>query len=321
MKGLGGTLKILSSQALDHWHDAGFLVLPGFLAPEELAVLDEVNRSTRNSRRNDVVVDDLVTGRRCCVSELTDSERAEHPLKVNDLYLTDKRLRDITLSELLGAVLAELLGDEAVICNSLNFDRGSQQPDHLDTLYMTPLTDTKLVATWMAVEDVQPGAGPLRYWPESNHIPVRRFSSGLLHSIADEMPAWSDYMTSQTEKLGLHEDRFFAKRGDVFIWHALLLHGGCRIEDPSTTRSSVVTHYWAQEDAEAWRRDLRPAPGGWWMQKEGLSVPNLPSHLAPDTEESAETATTPSQMAVVTSSSGTEQGLRDRMSQLDTATE
>jgi hypothetical protein len=34
-----------------------------------------------------------------------------------------------------------------------------------------------------------------------------------------------------------------AKKGDVLIWHADLMHGGAPIEDPKRTRKSLVAHF------------------------------------------------------------------------------
>ncbi len=253
------------------WADNGFLVLPAFLEPAEVDAIQGAYDRTWESMDPWVVVDDLVTNRRCRITDL-DGEERRHNFKVNDLYVIEPELRRAALSARLGCVLEELLGDEPVICNTLNFDKGSQQTDHLDTLYMTPLSERGLVATWIALEDTQANAGPLRYFPGSNHIPPWRFSTGSLHQQDDEMAQWADYMADQVERRGLEEQRFLAQKGDLFIWDALLLHGGSRIEDQGLTRQSLVTHYWRQRDVEDW--DLRPAPGGWWIHKDALRLPD-----------------------------------------------
>jgi ectoine hydroxylase-related dioxygenase (phytanoyl-CoA dioxygenase family) len=50
----------------------------------------------------------------------------------------------------------------------------------------------------------------------------------------------------------LQKNRFprkelIAKKGDVFIWHANLVHGGSPIKDPAITRKSMVVHYYASD--------------------------------------------------------------------------
>jgi ectoine hydroxylase-related dioxygenase (phytanoyl-CoA dioxygenase family) len=173
----------------------------------------------------------------------------------------------------MGMVLEELLGDEPAICNTLNFTKGSQQADHLDTLYMTPPDEHGLVATWMALEDAQEGSGPLRYYPGSHRIKPYRFTDGRLHTVPDEMSLWSDYMAEQVERHGLKDEVFYAKKGDLFIWSAFLLHGGSAIAQPQLSRQSLVTHYWTQSQCDTNGWSLRPAQGGWWILKPHLDVP------------------------------------------------
>ena len=37
-----------------------------------------------------------------------------------------------------------------------------------------------------------------------------------------------------------------AKKGDVLVWHANLLHGGMPVVHPALTRKSMVAHYFAE---------------------------------------------------------------------------
>jgi hypothetical protein len=47
----------------------------------------------------------------------------------------------------------------------------------------------------------------------------------------------------QCEEQGLATEYFMAKKGDVLIWHADLMHGGAKIDNPAFTRKSLVCHY------------------------------------------------------------------------------
>jgi phytanoyl-CoA hydroxylase len=282
-------LSFIGQKRKDFWEQNGYLVLPGFFTPEEIDTVHDTYDRTWRDQPDAVVVDDLVEGRRLKISDVGTAER-RHSFKVNDLYLSEPSLREVAISERLGMVLEELLGDEPVVCNTLNFDKGSQQADHLDTLYMTPpASERGLVATWMALEDATDDAGPLRYYPESNLIRPYRFSTGHMTHHPPEMPQFFDYMAGEVERRGLYEQRFLARRGDLFIWHALLLHGGCEIVDPQLTRQSMVTHYWTQSDCETRSMDLRPAPGGWWFNRPAQPVPGQREAATPLGESSSET--------------------------------
>jgi phytanoyl-CoA hydroxylase len=261
---------VLGSRRLRSWEDDGFLVLPGFFDDEEVqAVIDAEDRAWRE--RPGTVVDDIDTNHRSTIAAVAPEARS-HRFKVNDLYLEDRQLREAAMSARVGMVLSELLGDEPVICNTLSFAQGSQQADHLDTLHMTPVTQRALVATWMALEDTHANAGPLRYYPGSNNIEPYWFETGSMHVHLPEMPRWTDHMAGQVATMGLEEQTFLARKGDLFIWHALLLHGGSEIRDLARTRRSLVTHYFTQSDCHRLGADIRPAPGGYWMWKPPLAI-------------------------------------------------
>jgi phytanoyl-CoA hydroxylase len=269
----------LSAASLRSYGDSGFLAIPGFFTEAEVATATDAYDGVCRDLPTDVVADSISTGRRARVKDMTESERCA-PLKMNDLYLRDPSLRDTVLSARLGMILAELLTDDPVLVNTLSVEYGTEQPDHLDTLYMTPQSPGKLVASWMALEDVVDGAGPLRYYPESNHIEPYRFEDGGYHVRAEEMEQWSDYMADSVERRGLAETRFLAKRGDLFIWDAWLLHGGSEICMPGRSRRSVITHYYTRTDCATLGADLRPAEGGFWMRRSPQAVPGESPEVA-----------------------------------------
>lgn len=166
------------------------------------------------------------------------------PIKINDLFLDEPVVRDLALSRRLSEILAQLLGGTPMVCNSLNFLWGSQQPDHFDSWYMPPPVANKMVVSSICLEDVRPQAGPLAYYPGSHRIEPYRFSHGGIHAIEEEMPACRAYVESRIDAAGCRREIFLGKAGDVFLWHGQLLHGGSPIENTTLTRKTLVTHYW-----------------------------------------------------------------------------
>ena len=59
----------------------------------------------------------------------------------------------------------------------------------------------------------------------------------------DKRDGWSDYRQRMIQEMDLEVKAFTCKRGDAFIWHGGLLHGGLKVEDESATRKSFVVHY------------------------------------------------------------------------------
>jgi ectoine hydroxylase-related dioxygenase (phytanoyl-CoA dioxygenase family) len=171
--------------------------------------------------------------------------------KLNNLFARRPEIRAVALSTRLRAALAELLEGEPMICNSLNFERGSQQHFHIDTWYMPPPVDERMVVASIALDDVDADNGPLVYYPGSNRIPPYRFSNGRLNIIPEEADRCWQYLHAEIASRGLKEEEFRGKRGDVFLWHARLLHGGRPIRDMAKTRRTLVVHYWRAGDLPA----------------------------------------------------------------------
>src|SRR4029079_10272685 len=120
----------------------------------------------------------------------------------------------------------ELLEGNPLLFNGLNMSHGTEQRMHIDTFYMPPRTFGKMVATWIALEDIHPDSGPLNYYPKSNQIPAYRFSHGDIWAVASEMPKFDEYIDREIAERGLKPEGFSPKKGDMFIWHAQLYHGG-----------------------------------------------------------------------------------------------
>lgn len=109
------------------WDENGFLIFPGFFDESEVTAVTATYDRVWKEMPSDVVVDDLVTNRRTRISELDDDERRHH-FKINDLYVKEADLRNVVISDRLGMILEELLGDEPAICNTVNFDREASWP-------------------------------------------------------------------------------------------------------------------------------------------------------------------------------------------------
>jgi ectoine hydroxylase-related dioxygenase (phytanoyl-CoA dioxygenase family) len=248
----------------------GYTVLEGYFAPAQIDRAAAAVRRVLAEKPRQVVVDSLRTGARTFWAHA--SEASTRQFKFNDLYLMCNEVRDLALEPGLCAILGELLREPAVLCNSLNFEKGSSQPKHIDSLYMTPRTPHALIAVWIAFEDVHPDSGPLAYYPGSHRIPLYTFNDGTHHASRDEIVDWFDYIDVQLRLRGMRERKLLARKGDVFIWHADLVHGGSPIADDRRTRSSLVCHYFGEADCVEKGMDLVPMNGAFWMRRQQQPV-------------------------------------------------
>ena len=251
----------------------GFAVLPGFFNDETIDKALKQVEAVKREQLFDTVVDLLDTGERTVLGLLTPDDVKTRRMKINDLHLNLGDVRALALAENIVPVLNKLLDSTPVLCNSLYFEKGSSQPMHVDSLFMTPRTPKHLIATWVALEDTHADAGPLEYYPESHLIEPMKFSSGDYHFIQDEMPQWSNYMDDSVKQARLEKVSFSAKKGDVFIWHANLLHGGGPIHNPDLTRKSLVFHFYSETDCRAAHSTLIPQAGAFWLKRPAQTLP------------------------------------------------
>lgn len=166
-------------------------------------------------------------------------------------------------TELLG-ILKLLMNKDMSLFQSINFLKGSQQKAHSDFIHMTTFPYGNIIAVWVALEDITNDSGPLHYYPGSHKLPYvtnkdfdnigSRFKLGKSN--------YSDYENHiekiiQAEKL--KKKVFLAKKGDVFIWHANLLHGGDPVTNVQSSRKSMVFHYYSNDSVCFHEITERPA--------------------------------------------------------------
>ena len=252
-------------EATSQFERDGYLVLEGFFTGARLDRAREATRAALRATPGRVVFDCPETGRRSLWSQADGCAAAR--LRLVDLYLVCEEVRQIALDPALSTALEDLLGEPAVLCNSVNVERGSARSRHTDSLHLTPRTPHRLISSWIALEDTHPDSGPLVYYPGSHRIPLYVFNDGTHHASPAEIPDWHDYIDVQLRLRGLKEKAFLARKGDVFLWHANLVHSGRPARDPKLSRASQVNHYFGRSDCL--KRGLRilPLNRGYWLSR------------------------------------------------------
>ncbi len=173
----------------------------------------------------------------------------EGSVRLVDIYVHSVLARKVLLHPKISGFLSLVFRTHPLLFQSLNFRFGSQQGYHQDTGYVVvkdnPLA---LAASWVALEDVTPGSGELRYIKGSHRTPHYLFSGLHKHwnperdGYASHLE-WKEHFLRYAKRQRLKEEKFFAKKGDVLIWAADLVHGGSEVTRPGVTRNSIVGHY------------------------------------------------------------------------------
>eukprot|EP00472_Partenskyella_glossopodia_P012828 CAMPEP_0197517902 /NCGR_PEP_ID=MMETSP1318-20131121/2980_1 /TAXON_ID=552666 /ORGANISM="Partenskyella glossopodia, Strain RCC365" /LENGTH=418 /DNA_ID=CAMNT_0043067831 /DNA_START=51 /DNA_END=1307 /DNA_ORIENTATION=- len=248
----------LSADQIWDFNEKGYTVLEGLFSHQEVdafnLVVDNIIKARKtNETAGNIVMDwgiHTPGSRRSLLKDVPDLA-LNAPFKINDLYLRYPEVRAMALDPRITRALAELLDFKPVMMNSLNFVYGSTQVFHMDTWYMPPPSSQKMVAIWIALDDVTHYNGPLRYWPGSHKIKPYRFPNGRLNQPAggEWREGFDNYINAEIAKRNITMEEFHAKKGDVLIWHAQLYHGGSPILDGyQSTRRSLVCHYYSALD-------------------------------------------------------------------------
>ena len=229
---------------IGHFKDEGYVVFPGAVLP---AVVDRLNRVIAQAYRNgDSRVRYHTDG---AEHHILTAGTDPHGKRIVESHAVLPEARDIFTSPDLQAFLSAVFEDTPVLTQSLLFTNGSEQPFHQDPAFVDYEQPRHMAAAWVALEDLEEGCGYLRYLAKSHLLPDYVFSTGRRDSkgaAPDEVERYLEWLLDEAEKRGLKEHTFEARKGDVFIWHADLVHGGAPVTNPHATRKSLVGHFCPQ---------------------------------------------------------------------------
>ncbi|MDA8886648.1 phytanoyl-CoA dioxygenase family protein [Bacteroidia bacterium] len=172
-------------------------------------------------------------------------------------------LKEVITAPSIRSILEELVGHEVLPFQSINFQYGSEQAAHSDSVHMATYPSGGLIAIWVAFDDIAEDNGPLFYYPGSHKLPYATNvdignSKGWLFS-PNPNKNYENYQARIVQEKGLKKEVLSAKKGDVFVWHANLLHGGMPHLDKSKTRRSMVVHYFIKDRICYHELSQRPA--------------------------------------------------------------
>lgn len=226
-----------------NWSDNGYAVLDRFFSEEEIDTINSEVESIKKSKDANYQIN---------------SKKLMFAVRQSEL------LNNTVNNSKINKILSLLLGKELHLFQSINFEEGSQQHTHSDSVHMTTFPLGYLIAIWVALEDIKPGSGVLHYYPGSHRLPyilTPDFDHGsnkffLGNQAYDK---YEEKIAAVVKNNTYPKKEFLPKKGDVLIWHANLLHGGNPIIQKGSTRKSMVLHYYAKDVACYHEITQRPA--------------------------------------------------------------
>ena len=215
-----------AKESISNFEKEGFAILKQYLTVEQVNVI--------NSE-----IDNLLQSKKIHFGHGNKIMFAIHKSEKLRYFGTDPQLIEL---------LSAILGGPAALFQSINFMMGSEQHTHSDSIHMTTYPLGGLLGVWIALEDIDEVNGPLHYYPGSHKLPYYLNSDydneGSYFLLGDKN--YTEYEKMLEEKVlehGIEKKIFKAKKGDLLIWHANLLHGGEPHTNKAKTRKSMVFHY------------------------------------------------------------------------------
>jgi hypothetical protein len=225
--------------------DGYFIIDLGLSAAEGAAIDADVDRLWRERPSNVAFAWDSPPKRFTDASPENDRKPR---YRIHELHAASETALRLYLHPLLHRYASLILGEQAVATQSLYFEYGSQQALHRDSTVVPTPHFGRLVAAWIALEDIAAESGPLVYVPGSQRLPFFDFGTGEYtydpsrHTPAEVERAVAFY-ARELEQSALPSKQFTATRGQALIWHSALMHGGAMPKDERLTRKSFVVHY------------------------------------------------------------------------------
>jgi ectoine hydroxylase-related dioxygenase (phytanoyl-CoA dioxygenase family) len=172
--------------------------------------------------------------------------RAASDWRIHGFHYVNPAAHRIFHAPALRGLVSRLLGRPARPFAAINFMSGSQQHLHQDMAVFHIYPHDWLVGVWIACEDIRPESGPLVVHAGSH-------ASGMFAGFPDypqtnlrtaDGPTTDAYNRWIDEIAARHpRHEFLARKGDVLLWHGMLLHGGAPVRARGTSRKSMALHY------------------------------------------------------------------------------
>lgn len=138
-------------------------------------------------------------------------------------------------------VLKVLMDDDPKLVQSMYFEGNPATWAHQDSYYLDSSELGRMVATWIAVEDIQPGAGRFYVYPTSHKIDLQK--NGGNFDVAFHHDRYKQLIKDIIKKFNLKCEAPVLRKGDVFFWHGKTIHGSMVTAQPHYSRSSFTGHY------------------------------------------------------------------------------
>ncbi len=169
-------------------------------------------------------------------------------------------LRTLSLYPPLMRMMEHLIGEPMMLHLNLTGWVSTERDWHQDDYLNPDHVNSWYAAVWIALDHIDPEAGPFEYLAGSHKWPLLRQKKVLACMTPEQaneldpkskMPVWPKTserfvvpaIEAEIAGRGLPVSQFLAEKGDVLIWHGRLMHRGSPARSPDMLRRALIAHY------------------------------------------------------------------------------
>lgn len=227
-----------------HYHEKGYLRLPGFFSTEVIA--------------------------KAKAALIKNHQADPGTNRALDLWKKVPELRQLATHPQVLALLRLLYEREPIPFQTLHFQKGSEQKPHSDSLQFNSMPARFMCGAWIALEKMDEENGTLVYFPGSHRLNIynlHHLDPAFEVGTATYQEKYAPFIDRLMQEHQIEPQAFEAEPGDLILWSANLVHGGLPHRDKTRSRWSQVTHYFFENCLYYNPRASNPISGEWSMDK------------------------------------------------------
>ena len=146
----------------------------------------------------------------------------------------------IASNEILANFISSIINDKPMIVQSMFFEGNSVTGEHQDSYYLDDEIVGKMVAGWVALENIEANAGRFFVCAKSHLDDISEMS--MENNVADNHDAFIEKVNKQIKdkKYIIYAPKLDC--GDVLLWNSLTIHGSLDSESKNNSRNSITFH-------------------------------------------------------------------------------
>ncbi len=163
------------------------------------------------------------------------------------------------------AALQVLYGESSRLIHTMFFDGNQATWPHQDSYYIDAEEIGRMVGLWVALEDIQPGAGRFFICPKSHLLEFPILGRDM--QLDPNGPEYKAHVVELMRAHGLEVHAPALRKGDAIVFPSTMIHGALQTTEPHFSRKCLTAHFVPASGGFVWhhtrqaRLNMRPVNG------------------------------------------------------------